>query len=394
MELSKADSADLVMNRLKESPLFVQCRPIDLASLAEASHLQSLAKGATLMKEGDHAQDMMILLEGQATVFKRVDHAGHDHVIATMGAGDSIGEMALLDDGPRSATVIASTDLTVLVMPIEKLRALAKERPEFSASLLEMAGGLVARLRQANSSTVQNLQRALDEEKDRSILGRFTFMLIVTYSLYTWILGTAAQLKESMGRSEFITVPAIIIITAILAWFMRSSGYGPAFFGLNLQRWRRQVMESVALTAVLMVLSLGLKWLLIEYVDAMKGQPLIQMLGGGSMQTPAAQFKPWLTLAYVVFAPFQELIYRGALQGSLSHFLTGQKRQWQAILGSNIIFSAAHLYISPGLSITAFFAGLFWGWLYARQKSLLGVSLSHILLGFWAFEVVDLGVLE
>jgi CRP/FNR family cyclic AMP-dependent transcriptional regulator len=96
----------------------------------------------------------------------------------------------------------------------------------------------------------------------------------------------------------------------------------------------------------------------------------------------------------VVFAPFQELIYRGGVQGPLSHFLTGRGRSWLAIIGANIIFSAAHLYVSPGLAVMAFLAGLFWGWLYARQRGLIGVSVSHILLGFWAFEVVDLGVLE
>ena len=58
------------------------------------------------------------------------------------------------------------------------------------------------------------------------------------------------------------------------------------------------------------------------------------------------------------------------------------------------IFSAAHLYVSPGLAVIAFVAGLFWGWLYARQSGLIGVSVSHVLLGLWAFEVVDLGVLE
>jgi CRP/FNR family cyclic AMP-dependent transcriptional regulator len=42
----------------------------------------------------------------------------------------------------------------------------------------------------------------------------------------------------------------------------------------------------------------------------------------------------------------------------------------------------------------AFFTGLFWGWLYARQRGLVGVSVSHVLLGMWALDVVDLGVLE
>ena len=64
-----------------------------------------------------------------------------------------------------------------------------------------------------------------------------------------------------------------------------------------------------------------------------------------------------------------------------------------AIFGSNIIFSSGHLYISVGLSVTAFLAGLFWGWLYSRQRRLAGVAVSHMLLGFFAFEVVGLGVL-
>jgi len=216
----------------------------------------------------------------------------------------------------------------------------------------------------------------------------------VLYSLYTWLLGTASQVKATMGRSEFITVPAIVIITVFMVSYMRKTGYGMSFFGVNLDRWRRQVVESLGLTGVMMLLCLGLKWALVATVPSMQGQPLIQMLGGGTLGTPASTFNPWLTLAYIVFAPFQELIYRGWLQGALAHFLTGPRRDWLAIIGSNIIFSAAHLYISPGLSVSAFFAGLFWGWMYARHKSLVGVSISHVLLGFWAFEVVDLGVLE
>jgi len=84
---------------------------------------------------------------------------------------------------------------------------------------------------------------------------------------------------------------------------------------------------------------------------------------------------------------------RSLLQGPLSHFLTGRWRTWLAIVGANIIFSAAHLYVSPGLAGIAFVVGLFWGWLYARQGGPAGVSVSHVLLGLWAFELVGLGVL-
>ena len=128
---------------------------------------------------------------------------------------------------------------------------------------------------------------------------------------------------------------------------------------------------------------------LVSAVPSMHAAPVFQMFAPG-----APRLSPGLLLAYVVFIPFQELIYRGGLQGALEHFLSGPRAKWQAIFASNIIFSAAHLYISPGFSLVAFFTGLFWGWLYARQKGLIGVSVSHILLGIWALDVVDLGVLE
>ena len=62
---------------------------------------------------------------------------------------------------------------------------------------------------------------------------------------------------------------------------------------------------------------------------------------------PASGFNPWLALAYVVFAPFQELIYRGGVQGSLSHFLTAAGGTgWHS--GRQHHLFGAHLYVSPG----------------------------------------------
>lgn len=176
--------------------------------------------------------------------------------------------------------------------------------------------------------------------------------------------------------------------------FVRVSGYPARFFGLTLQGAGRHVREAVLFTLPLLALTVVRKWALVTWVPAMHGLPLFQMTAPPPPGLPASGFDPWLALAYVVFAPFQELIYRGGVQGSLSHFLTGRWRDLMAIVGANIIFSVAHLYVSPGLAVTAFAAGLFWGWLYARQRGLAGVAVSHVLLGFWAFEVVALGVLE
>ncbi|MBI5721927.1 MAG: cyclic nucleotide-binding domain-containing protein [Burkholderiales bacterium] len=381
---------------LAATPVFQKFDAADLVALIErSSGLQFIrhADGADIVREGEPASRLLVIREGSARVLKRSEGGG-EHEVNRLGTGDCIGELALIDPAPRSATVRADGPVEVLAIPIADLLALAAERPRFALGLLGMARLVAERLRNSTATVVQQLERALEEERTRSAMGKFTFMLIVTYSLYTWVLGTATQVKQALGRSELVTLPAVVVTVTMLFWFMRSSGYPAAFFGLTLKRVGRHVLEALALTLPLMAVAVALKWWLVHNVPSMAGQPLIQLGSPPAPGLAASTFNPWLAVAYVIFVPLQELIYRGGLQGALEHFLTGPWRRALAIIGSNIIFSAAHLYISPGLSVSAFVAGLFWGWLYARQRGLVGVSLSHALLGFWAFEIVDLGVLE
>jgi len=377
---------------LSQSEFFGECRAEDLAELAGASRFETYPAGADIVRDGAPAREVFIIETGHAVVLKQgVVAAGHE--LGRLGPGASFGEVALLDPGNRSATVRAVDPVRILVIPIDAVVALAKARPSFVPALLGLARQVAARLRATTSTAVESLDRALAEERTRTTMGKFTFLLIVAYSLYTWVLGTARQVKEALGRSELVTVPVILVTAGILLGFMKTSGYPASFFGVTLRNAARDMLEAIAFTLPLMAVVVGLKAWMVANVAAMHGQPIFQMFaatGSGG----AAAFNPWLTLAYVIFVPFQELIYRGGLQGSLEHFLTGPWRRWLAIFGSNIIFSAAHLYISPGLSFSAFVAGLFWGWLYSRQRALAGVSVSHILLGFLAFEVIDMGVLE
>ncbi len=385
-----------VQQALAASPLFAGLGPAALAALA-GCHAQLAWRraeaGAALVREGDPADDLLLLQAGSAAVLKRAA-GGAEHEVNRLGPGDTIGELALLDPAPRSASVRALEPVRLLVLPLATLRELAAREPAFAAAWLAMARLVVARLRESTARVVDKLEQALAEARTRATMGRFTLVLIVAYSLYTWLLGTATQVKQLLGRSELVTVPVVLATVAMLLVFMKTSGYPAAFFGLTLRRAGRDVAEALLCTLPLMAGVVALKAWMVAELPAMTGQPLFQMFAPVAGAPEASRFNPWLTLAYVVFVPLQELIYRGGLQGALAHFLTGRWRTPMAILGSNVIFSAGHLYISPGLSVSAFVAGLFWGWLYARQRALAGVSASHIVLGFWAFEVVDLGVLE
>lgn len=378
---------------LGRCPIFRRCTPDDLAALAALARSVEHADGDDLVREGDPAHELLIVQSGRAVVLKRGD-GGAEHGINQVGPGESIGEMALFDRVPRSATVRAQGPVRTLVLPLDDIVHLAASRPSMVPVLVDIGALVATRLRLASANAASTAERALAEERTRAVMGRFTLLLMLAYTLYTWLLGTAVQVKTLLGRSEFVTVPFIVICCAILAVFVRVSGYPARFFGLSLQHAGRHVRQAVLATLPWLAGTVLLKLALLAWVPAMHGLPLFQMASPPPPGLPASGFNPWLAAAYVVFAPLQELIYRGGVQGSLSHFLTGPRREWLAIVGANIIFSAAHLYVSPGLAVMAFVAGLFWGWLYARQGTLVGVSVSHVLLGFWAFEVVDLGVLE
>ena len=95
-------------------------------------------------------------------------------------------------------------------------------------------------------------------------------------------------------------------------------------------------------------------------------------------------------IAYIILCPIQEFITRGVLQGSLLKSLKGKYRISFSLILSNILFSIAHQHLGLIIAFLMFFPGLFWGWLFQRHQSLIGVSLSHIAIGLWVTVILSL----
>ena len=71
------------------------------------------------------------------------------------------------------------------------------------------------------------------------------------------------------------------------------------------------------------------------------------------------------------------------MQSSFHEFLSGPRSGFWAVLLSTLMFTQIHLHLTPGYAIAVFFPSLFWGALYARHRTLVGVSVSHILIGVY-----------
>lgn len=129
---------DTYLDHLGGIALFSALSRKDLQRVARASDEVTVAAGHELVRQGDVGREMFVLVEGAATV-KR-----NNRKIATVSAGSAIGELSLLDKGPRTATVIADTDCRVLVLGAREFSGVLDEVPGLAHKLL---AGLAARVR-------------------------------------------------------------------------------------------------------------------------------------------------------------------------------------------------------------------------------------------------------
>lgn len=103
-----------------------------------ASNTTSVPAGQTIFREGDHGDQMYVLQEGE------VDIQIHGRYVQTVKPGTILGEMALIDRSPRSATAVARTDCRVVPLDERQFQYLIQETPFFALHVMRV---IVERLR-------------------------------------------------------------------------------------------------------------------------------------------------------------------------------------------------------------------------------------------------------
>ena len=124
---------------LRAIPLFGGMSDRSVEIIAEIVREASFPAGASLVKEGEPGESFMIIREGAATV----DQGGRR--LRELGAGDFLGEIALIDGGPRTASVTASDPVTALVIDRVGFQRLMSEFPVIR---FDLVSALTQRLRQ------------------------------------------------------------------------------------------------------------------------------------------------------------------------------------------------------------------------------------------------------
>jgi len=125
--------------------LFGSLRPKDLASVADSCVRRTYGKGQYLCYQGDSGDRLFVVAAGLVKV-TFTSERGDEMVLATLGEHEVIGELATLDEGPRSASVVAVVPTTVLMLSRPVLLRLMGTHPAVLNGLLISLGALVRRL--------------------------------------------------------------------------------------------------------------------------------------------------------------------------------------------------------------------------------------------------------
>jgi CRP/FNR family transcriptional regulator, cyclic AMP receptor protein len=137
-------STKSTVDLLRNIALFSECSSKELSLVVKSSTERVLKAGTVIMDQGQTGREAYVILEGSATV-KR-----NGKKVANVKSGAVIGELSLLDHGPRTAAVIADTDVRLLVISERALKGAIDNIPAISRKLLKALATRVRELDRAH----------------------------------------------------------------------------------------------------------------------------------------------------------------------------------------------------------------------------------------------------
>ncbi len=363
-----------------EFPVLAGMDPAERAALLARLPSRDYTGGETVLAEGE-ANDRLLLVAAGELVVLRGSGAG-DFVLARLGPGECFGEMSALTGARTTATLRAARAATVLALRPEDLPA--ERRADVA---LNVAKVVIRRL----DGTLAALQRKHEEAaaamRTQLEAAVFVSKLLTGLALYVLLLPLGLVLKPYLPTDSLISFFFIAAFFG-LAWvFVTRVGGGFAGYGMLPGSWLRESGRGLLFAVPVLALALAGKfWLVRTGAAAAVFEPGLVLA-----QMPAAHLGHWLALCagYVALSYAQEFI-RCATQGTLAAYFRagGLHDGWKSIAVSSIVFAAMHVHLSPGFAAMALAAGVFWGWVYQRERSYWSVSAAHAATGAWAIFIV------
>jgi signal transduction histidine kinase len=170
---------------LESCKLFSSLSPAELVSLRGVTREMNFASGSEIFKEGDAGDALYVVKNGSVLISAVM--GGERQVLSRVAPGDVFGELAIIDNQPRSATAMAEVDTTVYCVPRDAMVMMLGSSPQFSFSMMRE---ITQRLREFNR---QYIRQVLQAER-MALVGRFASSIVHDLKNPLTIIGIAADM--------------------------------------------------------------------------------------------------------------------------------------------------------------------------------------------------------
>ena len=159
-----------ILDKLRKIPVFAAIANSDeqLSRLYKICSIKTFRAGKTIIQEGDVGSEMFVVFSGAVEIKKRT-RAGDDYTVVRLNAAQNVffGELALVDDDKRSATVVATEDSEFLVITKEDFIGLGDEHPDIGLPITRAIATILAgRLRKTTGDMLTIFDALVNELKE------------------------------------------------------------------------------------------------------------------------------------------------------------------------------------------------------------------------------------
>jgi CRP-like cAMP-binding protein len=366
---------------LEGSALFAEVESEQIRAVAASAIVESHPAGTIIIKEDTPSDYFYIITEGKVDVYREQKHL----VLESLSAGAVFGLLSIIENKPRSATVETTTPTTLVKLDLHYISDwLPQGKAIYHAIVLNHINDLARIIRSTNTLAIESMKTGLAESRKRISVGNFFSSAILIVAAYSFFARLALDYVKSLTTTTFVTSALLAISAVIVIFMMRATPYTWADYGFTLKNWQSCLADSLFKTTIFILIITGLKAILIQL--EMVPRPLFSF---PSFHRYSFLFAIAITMTYSLFCILQEIILRSAIQHSLIHFLTGRYAKMRIVATTTLIAAATHLHMrSIFFSLIIIIPNIFWCMLYDKHRSLLSVSVSHILIGIWALFIL------
>ncbi len=349
------------------------------------SHLYetSYKSGETIMKSGEQGDFAFFITDGSVEVF------ADELKLTEFREGELVGLMALIDDEPRSATVVAGAHgVQGNVINSDDWKNLMNNgHTDIKSTIL--SNYIKYQQKSFRNTTQLSLAEArarIDQEKRRVVSAHFFAQMVLGLIVFVFLLGNLTEMARQV-ESTFISVGLLFAYAVWSYLYIRFSHFDLKTFGITMTNFKPALKLSLKMTLVFVVMLFVLKWILITFWPDDFGDKLIDF----QLLDQNGQSYAVLVIGVYSFpAILQEFIARSCIQGGLMEFITGKWAEWKSIILATLMFSSFHIMIDIKYGFLTIAPGMLWGYLFYKNRNLLAVSISHIIIGIVALFMLNL----